>query len=175
MKKIPQSIDDKLLDYLDGKLSQHELVILEEEIQRNEQIKARLESLRLTHQVLNQFKLEQPSKNFTQILMQKLDQAPARSTSFSIRNRIFLLVGVLAAVGIASLLVSAGVFDGPTAIDLNNINIPEKYIQQPLPTIPVSGKLIVNIIIILNLGLAWIILDRAILKPYFQRRVQTSH
>src|SRR5690349_4279790 len=168
MKKIPQSIDDKLLDYLDGKLSRPELFILEEEIQRNENIKARLENLRMTHQVLGQFKLEQPSKNFTQVLMQKLDQAPARSTGFSIRNRIFLLVGVLAAVGVASLLVSAGVFDNSSAIDLNQVNIPEKYFKEPLPTIPVSGKLIVNIVIILNLGLAWIILDRAILKPFFQ-------
>lgn len=173
MKKIPQSIDDKLLDYLDGKLSQHELSVLEEQIQRDEHIKARLESLRLTHQVLNQFKLEQPSKNFTQVLMQRLDQAPARNSSFSLRNGIFLLVGVLVAAGIASLLVSIGVFDTSTTIDLNNVNIPEKYIREPLPTIPISGKLIVNIVIMLNLGLAWIVLDRTILKPYFQRRVQT--
>jgi hypothetical protein len=175
MKKIPQSIDDKLLDYLDGKLNPSELSILEGQIQRDEHIKARLENLRLTHQVLNQFKIEQPSKNFTQVLMQKLDQAPARSTNFSIRNGIFLLVGVLAAVGIASLLVSAGVFDNPATINLNSVNIPDKYIREPLPTIPISGKLIVNIVIILNLGLAWIVLDRTILKPYFQRRVQTIH
>ena len=175
MKKIPQSIDDKLLDYLDGKLSRQESIMVEEEIERDENIKARLENLRLTHQALNQFRLEQPSKNFTHVLMQKLDQNPVRSTGFSIRNRIFLLVGVLAAVGVASLLVSAGVFDNASAIDLNQVNIPEKYFNEPLPTIPVSGKLIANIVIILNLGLAWIILDRAILKPFFQRRMQTGH
>jgi hypothetical protein len=83
------------------------------------------------------------------------------------------LSGVLVAVGIASILVSAGVFDNlNTTIDLNRVELPKKYFERSLPSIPFSGKVIVNIIIILNLGLAWLVLDRAILKPLFQRRLQ---
>jgi len=172
MEKTSQAVDDKLLDYLDGTLAESERQNLEQQIQRNAAIKTRLESLRSTHELLKQFNIEQPSRNFTHALMQRIDQAPARST-FSIRNGVFLLIGVLVTVGLAAMLVSIGVFDNPSTIELNNLDIPEKYLQHPLPSIPVSGKTIVNIIIMLNLGLAWIVLDRAILKPLFQRRIQT--
>ena len=135
-------------------------------------LRARLDELRIIHLALRQTKVDQPSRNFTQLVMGKLDGYVERST-FPIRNGIILLTGVLVAVGIVALLVSSGVFDQTqTIVDLNKINLPKEYIQEPLPTIPFNGKLLINIIIALNLGLAWIVLDRAILKPYFQRRMQ---
>jgi hypothetical protein len=48
-----------------------------------------------------------------------------------------------------------------------------RYIRQSLPGIPVDGKWIVNIIIFLNIAVAFIVLDRTILHPLFQRRMQT--
>ena len=172
MEKIPQILDDALLNYLDGSLKPEEKTDLEKLLQESENLRARLGQLRIVHFALRQPKLDQPSKNFTQMVMGKLDGYVERST-FPIRNGIWLLAGVLVAVGIVSLLVSSGVFDQTqTVVDLNKINLPEQYIQQPLPSIPFNGKLLINIIIMLNLGLAWLVLDRAILKPYFQRRMQ---
>jgi hypothetical protein len=107
--------------------------------------------------------------------MSKLDQYPAQQ-GISVRNGIFLLIGVLITAVIASVLVSAGVFDSAvTNIDLNQVNVPKKYLNAPLPSFQYSGKVIVNIIIFLNLGIGWIVLDRVILKPFFQRRLQGSH
>ncbi|MEO7989873.1 MAG: hypothetical protein ABI663_10045 [Chryseolinea sp.] len=173
MKKIPQPLDDTLLNYLDGSLKSEEKTEIEKLLQDSDSLRARLEELRVIHFALRQTKLDQPSKNFTQLVMGKLDGYTERS-SFPIRNGIWLLAGVLVAVGIVALLVSSGVFDQTqTVVDLNKINLPKQYIQEPLPTIPFNGKLLINIIIVLNLGLAWVVLDRAILKPYFQRRMQT--
>jgi hypothetical protein len=45
-----------------------------------------------------------------------------------------------------------------------------KYLDWELPEIPFNGKLIVNLIIIANIALAFIVLDRAVLKPWFERR-----
>lgn len=173
MKKIPQPLDDTLLNYLDGSLKSEEKTDIEKLLQESDTLRTRLEELRVVHIALHQTKLDQPSRNFTQLVMGKLDGYVERST-FPIRNGIILLAGVLVAVGIVALLVSTGVFDQTeTVVDLNKINLPKQYIQQPLPTIPFNGKLLINIIIVLNLGLAWVVLDRAILKPYFQRRIQT--
>ncbi len=173
MKKTPQPLDDTLLNYLDGSLKSEEKTDIEKLLQDSDSLRVRLEELRVIHFALRQTKLDQPSKNFTQLVMGKLDGYAERS-SFPIRNGIWLLAGVLVAVGIVALLVSSGVFDQTqTVVDLNKINLPKQYIQEPLPTIPFNGKLLINIIIVLNLGLAWVVLDRAILKPYFQRRMQT--
>ena len=173
MEKITQILDDTLLNYLDGSILSEEKMRIEKLLQENGLLQARLQELRVVHLTLSQIKVEQPSKNFTQLVMGKLEGYTERS-SFPIRNGILLLAGVLVAVGIVALLVSSGVFDQTqTVVDLNKINLPKQYIQEPLPTIPFNGKLLINIIIVVNLGLAWVVLDRAILKPYFQRRMQT--
>jgi hypothetical protein len=175
MKKVSQSTDDILSDYLDGNLSSVERATIEDKLQRNPEWKMRLEELRIVNGMLSETKFEHPSKNFTHTVMQRLDQYPAQS-GFSIRNGILLLIGVLLVTGIASVLVASGAFDNTaTSIDLNQVELSKKFIKTPLPSFEFNGKLLVNIIIILNLGLAWIVLDRAILKPLFQKRMQTGH
>jgi hypothetical protein len=170
MNKTPQAQQDRLLDYLDGNLNEQEALRLEDDLRKNPALHAQYNDLRALHQALKQTGPEQPSKNFTQVLMSKLDQLPAPS-GWTIRNGILLLAGVLVAVGIASLLVSGGVFDNATTtIDLNKVELPEKYIPQTLPSFNFSSKWMVNTIIVLNLALAWVVLDRLILKPFFQRR-----
>jgi hypothetical protein len=174
MKKVSQPIDDMLLDYLDGHLSKIEKQEVELGLQQNPEWRTRLEELRLVTAVLTDTKIEQPSKNFTNLVMSKLDQYPVQS-GLSIRNGIFLLLGVLLAVGIVSILVASGTFDGTSNIDLNQVEISKRLIKTPVPAFEFSGKLLVNIVIILNLGIAWVLLDRVILKPLFRRRMQTGY
>jgi hypothetical protein len=64
------------------------------------------------------------------------------------------------------------VFDTSGSIDLNQTIVPNKFIQQPLPSIPFNGKLVMNVIIILNLALAFLVLDKAVLKPWFEKRAR---
>jgi hypothetical protein len=175
MDKVTQESDDLLLRYIDGTLGLSEKQTLEKDLQQNEILRKRLDQLRSTHLLLRANRLEQPSKNFSQLVMSRLNQDPIRGTSFPIRNSILLLAGVLVVAIIASVLVPAGVFDNiSTTIDLNQVNIPKKYVEEPLPSISLDGKLMVNLIILMNLVLGWIVLDRAILKPLFQRRIQAG-
>ena len=176
MKKIPQALEEMLFDYLDGTLNAADKQRLETELSHNHELKARLDELQNVELWLSKISLEEtPSRNFTQQVMGKLDQYPSRSSTMISRNGIFLLAGILVAVGLATILVSSGVFDGvQTTINLNQ-ELPQKYIQKSLPPIALSGKLIVNIVILLNLGLAWLVLDRAILRPLFQRRMHAGH
>lgn len=175
MKKIPQALEDKLLEYIDGKLQPSERESFESLLNQDTNLSNRLEELRSMNALMRQIKMDQPSKNFTERVMSNLSQKPV-TTLLSIRNGIFLLIAVLATIGIAAYLISIGTFDNTTAvIDLNTINIPKKYFDKQLPSLPFDGKIMLNIIIMLNLALVFVVLDRLILKPFFRRRMQSSH
>lgn len=168
--KISQAQDDKFLEYIDGGLKGIEKETIEQLLKNSPALQTRLEELRQLDTDLRAVKIEQPSKNFTQRVMSKLDQYPMKSSNLTFRNGILLLAGVMVAVGVGSLLIAGGVFDGTSSVDLNQTIIQNKYIQKPLPTFNFNGKLIMNVIILLNLALAFMVLDRAILKPWFERR-----
>lgn len=171
--KTPTYKDDQLLDYLDGTLSPSDKQNLDIELQSSPELTKRLEELRSVTLTLKVEKLQHPSQNFTQRVMDHLHQYPVPK-GLSIKNGIFLLAGVLLAAGICVVLLSAGVFDTPGSIDLNGI-VQNDLIQQSLPSIPINGKLVVNIIILLNLAIAFLVLDRTILKPWFERRTRMHY
>ena len=169
MKASSHQKDNRLLDYIDGTLAPADKENLEQELLASPELSNRLEELQQVTANLKGVHLEHPSKNFTQKVMEHLTQYPAPS-GLSIRNGAFLLVGVLIAIGIGTFLLASGIFDTAGSINLNELGLPTKYLQEPLPSIPFNGKLVVNIIILLNIALALIVLDRAILKPWFERR-----
>jgi len=173
MKKVSQELDDQLLLYLDGQLNSAAREGFELALKQNDALRQRLAQLQEMETSMKKNIVEEPSKNFTQLVMQKLDHYQAPSSSFTMFNGILLLVGILLLTGIATVLVSSGVFDQATGtIDLNTIQLPKQYIQRSLPSISIDGKLVINVIILLNLGLGWVVFDRTILKPLFRRRMQ---
>jgi hypothetical protein len=174
MKKIPQHLEDRLLDYLDNKLSASERDDIETMSRHDKDLRTRLEELRALHTILGQTRLEHPASNFTHKVMTNLYQKPIRS--LSIRNGLLLLTGVLITIGITLAFASSGFFDNASAaIDLNKYNLPNKYIEKTLPTFSLDGGLLVNIVVILNMVLVFVLLDRVILKPFFRRRMEAGH
>ncbi|HRJ29108.1 MAG TPA: hypothetical protein PLV21_09930 [Cyclobacteriaceae bacterium] len=174
MNKIPQPLDNQLLDLIDGTLSPAEKEKLEQQLATSPELKKRFDELAQVNYTLKTSAPEQPSKNFTELVMAKLNSYPVRS-GLSPRNGLLLLVGVMVAIGIGSLLLANGVFDTPGSIDLNNMVMQNQYIKEPLPSIPFNGKLVVNIIIMLNIILAFLVLDKTILKPWFDKRANMHY
>jgi hypothetical protein len=173
MDEISSPIDDRLLDYLDGNLPAVERTALDTLLRQDAAVAARLEELRLMNALMSTQRLEAPSPNFTTSVMRCLDDRSAIAR-FSIRNGIFMVAGILVIVVFAAALVSTGTFDGTTTtIDLNEVTPPNRYFTNPytLPSFSLNGRLIINGIIILNLTLAFIVLDRTVLRPFFQRRI----
>ena len=173
MDKTSSPIDDQLLDYLDGILPAGERAALEALLGQDTAVAARLEELRLMNNLMGNQKLEDPSPSFTASVMRRLDDRSSLAR-LSIRNGIFMVVGILVIVAIAAALVSAGVFDGTnTTVDLNDVTHSNRYFTNPytLPSFSLNGRLIINGIIMLNLALAFIVLDRTVLRPWFQRRL----
>ncbi|MBT1699692.1 hypothetical protein KK083_22585 [Fulvivirgaceae bacterium PWU4] len=173
MKKLSQHIEETLSDYLDGVLEPTRREAFEQLLRQDIELQKRLEALQAADSLLKQSTTEQPSKNFTSTVMSRLDQYPLRS-GLSIRNGILLLVGVVVVMTTAVILLAAGAFNDTATLDLNSLTVTQRYIRQTLPSIAIDGKLMVNIIVLLNLALAFVVLDRAVLKPWFQRRMGTN-
>ncbi|HEY0653978.1 MAG TPA: hypothetical protein VGD65_12655 [Chryseosolibacter sp.] len=171
MKKVTQQWDDMLLDFLDGKLSTQQQAIVNDALQTNAEVRKRFDELRSAHEVLQGTSLEMPSRNFTALVMSNLQQAPAHR-GLSIKNGLLLLAGIIVVMTIAVVLLSAGVFDQTTTVDLNEITVSQKFIKQNLPSFSIDGKILVNAIVLLNVVIAFLVLDRAVLKPFFQRRLE---
>lgn len=170
MKKVSQEIDKLLIAYLDGELAGEKLEKIKNGLNTSEELRNRLEVLRLIQQSLERNTLLHPSDNFTAKVMGNLDKVPAVSI-LTPKNGLILLAGILVAMGIGASLVDTGVFNELNGmLSLKPIKLPTGVTTPTLPTIPFNGKLIVNSIIALNMGLAFLLLDRTILKPFFNRR-----
>lgn len=119
---------------------------------------------------LKSVRIEQPSGNFTQHVMSNLHRASATALGLPSRNKMLMLAGILVTIGIAILLLAGGAFESVTTITVDQEILPNNQIREYIPTIPFNGKLVINIVILMNLALAFMILDRAVLKPWFERR-----
>ena len=169
MEKIPNHIDESLLQYLDGTLPEKEAAEVEVRLQNDDALRNRLETLRVLDANLSRTQLEIPSRNFTQKVMEGLFQVPVRK-SLSLKNGILLILGVLTVVALLTMLVSTGTFDNTEVIQPDTIGIKDNYFNFKIPSISINGKLVINSLIILNLAIALLVLDRTILRPLFERR-----
>ena len=174
MEKLTTAQEDRLLNYLDGTLGPNEVLQLKKELEHSPALYARLEELRVVHRVLAATKLESPSPAFATKVMKNL-HIVSFSSGLSPRNGMLLVAGMMVAAGILVTLVSAGVFDKLNAlIPLDQVVPIKKYLQQSLPVMSINVKLIMNILIGLNLVLAFLVLDKTVLRPFFQRRSGTQ-
>lgn len=156
-----------LLSYLDKSLSEAQLMSFKREVESSEALQVRLKELQLINETLAKGgSLMEPSSNFTQRVMARLDYRLSTYT-ISPRNGLLLLCGLLVATGISVAMLASGFFDHTSGtMALPQIDLPSMKEYQ-LPKIPLDGKLIVKIIIGINTVLAFILLDRTILRPYF--------
>jgi hypothetical protein len=173
MEKISAQESDRLLNYLDGKLSGVEVAALKRQLEHSAMLRQRLNELQVVHSFLNERAsiTVQPSSNFTNRVMNNLDKAPAVNGAISPRNGLFLLGGIFVAISIGVLLIASGFFDAVNApIQVTNLQLPEGIKNMTLPSIPFNGKMVMKFLIVVNLGLAFLVLDRTVLKPFFDRK-----
>src|SRR5690606_27822032 len=158
MKKISREEEIKLLEYIDGTLNADEAAELIHLAEARPELKNRLRELQALNSYFTGHAVRQPSKNFTQQVMVRLDQYP-RQAGQPIWKNIMLLAGIVVTAGIAAWLVSLGLFDGTARIDLNSVMFQKVPIKQSLPSFSFDGKTIVNAIIIFNLVIAFFLLE----------------
>ncbi len=170
MEKITEAQEANLQRYLDGELEGPGLQQFKEELSASAALQRRLEMIRPVHEMLGKNKLQSPSAQFVDRVMRNLSRQYLKPYP-SPKNGLMLLAGVMVASGLLAVLLSAGTFDQITGIvTLKQVDILNKYQTPGIPTFNVSGKLIMKILIGVNLVLAFIVLDRTVLRPFFDRR-----
>lgn len=170
MDKITEAQETSLQRYIDGELEGPALQQLKQELSTSPALQRRLEELRPVHGFLSRNKLEAPSSNFVDQVMRNLSRGAATPYP-SPKNGLMLLAGVMVASGMLAALLTAGTFDQVSGLlSLNQVEI-LKNVQAPqLPSVNINGKLVMKILIGVNLALAFVVLDRTVLRPFFQRR-----
>ncbi|MFM7859086.1 MAG: anti-sigma factor family protein [Flammeovirgaceae bacterium] len=160
--------DERLMNYVDGLLSASERERLEKELQSSPVLRERLEVFRLVSQELGKNELQSPSRDFTTNVLSNLDRKPMVN-GVSPRNGLLLFAGVLVAVLVVALLLGRGMYDSELTVPLSEVKFPN--IKQTLPSVNISNKMIVNGILIVAVAISFLVLDRTVLKPLFQKRM----
>lgn len=167
--KFEKISEDDLLNYLDG-TANNETRERVERFSSNPDVASRLNELRAIHDFLAKNNaLTLPSKNFTDKVMNRLHEK-ATGFSFSPRNGMILLAGILVASGLGIALLSMGSFDQlHTFFNLQPLPVKSDLVKLPT-SFSFDLKLVMKIFLMVNLVLAMVLLDRTILRPIFQRR-----
>lgn len=175
MNKLSPQTEEQLLHLLDGTLGEKESIQLKIEMEKSDVLKKRYHELRTIQTfLLRKTQLEEPSRNFTQRVMEGLDNYAVNAASTH-KNGLILLAGIIIASAVAILLLTNGVFDETsTSLVIDTTRVTNKWVQTPTLNIPLDIKTLVNGIIFLNLGIAFILLDRTVLKPLFQKRMMMN-
>jgi hypothetical protein len=145
-------------------------VEFEEALKSDDQLNDRFHQLKMMHDTLKASKLESPGRDFTARVMRNLSYAPAK-LSMSPKNGLMLLLGISVALTLGVIFLSTGTFDQITGVlTLDKLNVPKSVMPKSLPSIPFNASLIMKILVGLNLAIAFVLIDKTILQPYFRNR-----
>ncbi|MEM6524060.1 MAG: hypothetical protein AAGF85_06695 [Bacteroidota bacterium] len=161
--------DEVLLDYIDGALDKADEQFIKKQLQSDMQLRARLHDLKKADKHLMGDILH-PSVNFTDTVWKKISNmgsAPRLSL-----NGLLIVLAAMVTVVLGSYFMTDSI------IDINlNVGVPSsvtEYVKVPEVELPkgINLKIISQILLYSISFLLLLILDRAILKPYFRRRRQ---
>ncbi len=162
------SLDEKIMDYLDGLLPAEERRQLERELLASPRLRERLEVFRMVAQTFSKQIVQQPSKDFTESVLSDLHRKRV-GAGFSPRNGFLLFVGVVVAVLVVSFFLGNGFYANQLDIATKEVAFPQ--LKQSIPAFNVNSNLIINGILIVATAISFVVLDRTVLKPLFQKRM----
>jgi hypothetical protein len=169
MKMHETDWDERMQKFLDGELDAADVRALLEAAQRDVVLAAKLNAMKSVHQYLGRSVLESPSAGFTQRMMARLEHLP-HTVRHSPRNGLLLLMGVLVACTVLILILGHEALPGGTLrMDTSRLPLPDVNIH-----LTVNLKWVINGLILVNLALGFLVLDRTVLRPFFERRAGGS-
>lgn len=159
---------ERIQQFLDGELTAPEVRTLLEAADRDADVGALLTAMKSVQQHLSGQVLETPTAGFTQRVMAGLAHLP--SVRHSPRNGLLLLMGVLVACTALMLVFGSALLPAGT-IYLKMSDMPLLSLSTEFA---VEVKWVINGLILANLLLGLIVLDRTVLRPFFEPRAGDS-
>jgi glucan phosphoethanolaminetransferase (alkaline phosphatase superfamily) len=164
--------EDIMLSYLDGELTDEEVLQFKNELKKNKVFADRFSKFETIHNSLLDNPLASPTDYFVDRVMESIAVFRAKEMKFFNRSRLFVL-GVIIMIVATSLYYFAvqfyPSFGGAISdqITLKSFTLNLQPAQEFL-----SSTLIYKIVLYVNGLICLLLLDRAVLKPYFMRRKQ---
>ena len=166
--------EKEILQLIDGNLGPEESAKILREIEENADLKKKYDQLVATHKMLETSPLIKPSSHFTANVMNNLSKRFAEEVKTTLWGKhmivavIVIAVGLVAAIALLSLPSLSGLVP---QMELKEISLREQQIQFD-PGSFINQDLFFRGLIYLNAFLGIFLLERAILRPFFQQRRQ---
>ena len=162
------SIED-VFSFLDDAMHPTEKENFLAAVKENPELKKLLDEEKLIRSYFKSFVPHEPDAHFTVKVMERI-QNPGGDYSISVKRSLLLLAGAMLVSLLTAFLVSKGIFDSQGTINITETyNGIGKYIPEVKP-IAINNRILVNGILILNLLIGFVLLDRVVLRPLFQKR-----
>jgi len=164
--------EDIMLSYLDGELADEEVLQFKKKLSENKKFADRFARFETMHKSLLDNPLASPSANFVDRVMESVAVVRAREMKFFNRSRLFV-ISIIVLIVATSLYYFAVQFyptiGGAIAdqITLKSFTLNLQPAQEFF-----SSTLIYKVVLYVNGLICLLLLDRAVLKPYFTRRKQ---
>jgi len=166
MKTRPYT--DQMLDMIDGRLSAMEKESLLEELEKNPELMAVYQSLKEAHDLMETMPLEKPRPSFSSQVMLKVNNLSSeRKISW---QGLLLFVGVILCVFITFLYLGQSPDMALAILVPENYTLLDRTIRFDWMATLFNLKVVGNTLLFIAFVLAMFIFDKAILRPFFQRR-----
>ena len=159
--------DEVLLDYIDGVLEDNKADFLKKNLLEDEKLHSRFLELKRADEYLSGT-LESPSKNFTDAVWTKISIS-GENARFSLNGLLIVLTAMITVV-LGSYFITDSIIE--LDLDIGIPNMLSEYVKVPQMDMPegINLKTISQALLYGISFLLLLILDKAILKPYFKRR-----
>ena len=164
--------EETIIRYLDGELSEEEIHSFETALKIDKAFAELYERHSGIHNSLLSNKVSSPSTEFTNKVMQSVASLNFRDSKFFNKTRLFVLILIVIALATTLYYISSQFYPAIGGALSNEITMQDFTLDlQPAQQL-LSSDILFKIVFYVNGLVILLLLDRAILKPYFTRRKQ---
>ena len=162
--------EEIIIKYLDGELTPQEAHAFKEELKIDKSFAHLYERHAGLHKSLSTNMLSSPSPNFAHEVMQSVASLNIRESKFFNKTRLYVILLIVIAVATTLYYISSQFYPAIGGAIANEITLKEFTLNlQPAQKL-LSSDLLFKIVFYVNGLICLLLLDRAVLKPYFARR-----
>jgi hypothetical protein len=172
MNRNMKFTEEYIIKYLDGQLSLDEVSVFEKELKINKSFADTYERYQEIHRLLVQTNISSPSPGFTAGVMKSLPSLNLSEAKFFNKTRLYVIALILIAMGTSLYYLSSQFYPSLGNAIANEITLRNFTFDLHATNRILSSDLLFKIVFYTNGLICLLLLDRAILKPYFERRKQ---
>ena len=164
--------EETIIKYIDGELSGAEILTFETELKIDKSFADLYERHVAIHNSLASKKVTSPSADFAERVMQSVASLNFSDSKFFNRTRLYVLILAVIALATTIYYMSSQFYPSIGGALTNEITLKDFTVDlQPAQQL-LNSDILFKVVFYVNGLVILLLLDRAVLKPYFTRRKQ---